>query len=269
MAAPKVLEILRLFTAEAPRWRVERIAQQLGISPSTAYRCVAELVRGSFLEPVAGGSYVLGPAFIDFDRRMRLGDPLLRAAAPHMVELSTALGPTTTTFLARYYRDCIMFVHIERGRGGPTTPDRGQQISLFTPAAASRAVLLALPDRVLRGLYQRHPLEIEAAGLGATAREFRAHLKRLRQVGWAHARSVMVTGHVGIAAPVAYDGVVRGSLGTSLPEPLTAADIDAIGRLVVREADRIAARLAADAPDAPRLLGRRAGTAVGAAPPAQ
>lgn len=267
MAVPKVLAILRLFTTSAPRWRVERIAQELAISPSTAYRCVAELVRAGFLEPVAGGHYVLGPAFIDYDLRMRQGDPLLRAAAPQMAELGAALGPTATVFLTRYYRDCVMFVHIERGRSTPPTHERGHQISLFSAAATARAVLQALPDRVLRGLYQRHPLEIGEAGLGKTPREFRAEVKRLRVAGWVHGPTVNVPDRVGIAAAVVYDGVVRGSLGAALPAPLAEREIEQIGSHLFKEANRIAAQLTADAPDVPRLLSRR-GSAMPPPPPA-
>ena len=128
MAAPKVLEILLLFTVDAPRWRVERIAARLGVSTSTAYRCVADLARAGFLQPVSGGAYVLGPAFTELDLRMRLSDPLMRAARPHMAQLRDVLGGETTTALARYYQDRVMFVHIDRARDTPNTPVRGQQI---------------------------------------------------------------------------------------------------------------------------------------------
>ncbi|HET9023116.1 MAG TPA: helix-turn-helix domain-containing protein, partial [Burkholderiaceae bacterium] len=226
MAAPKVLEILLLFTVDAPRWRVERIASRMGVSTSTVYRCVAELVRAGFLQPVSGGAYVLGPAFIEYDLRMRLSDPLLRAARPSLQQLRAVLGAETTTALARYYRDRVMFVHIERARDVPNTPGRGQQISLFSPAAIARAMLCALPDRVLRGLYQRHASDIAAEGLGDDPREFRAHIKALRERGWATARSAVVCGRVGIAAPVVCEGTVRGSMGVSLPEPLADSEFE-------------------------------------------
>jgi len=180
MAAPKVLEILQLFTVDTPRWRVDRIAAAMGVSTSTAYRCVAELVRGGFLQPVSGGAYVLGPAFTEFDLRMRLSDPLLRAAGSHMRQLPAILGPQTTTVLARYYRDRVMFAQIERGRDAPSSHGRGQQISLFSAAAMSRAVLFALPDRVLRALYQSHAAEIAQSGLATNQREFRERIKALR-----------------------------------------------------------------------------------------
>jgi DNA-binding IclR family transcriptional regulator len=257
MGVPKVLEILQLFTTDSPRWRVDRIAERLRVSPSTAYRCVAELVRAGFLQPVSGGAYLLGPGFIEFDRRMRLSDPLLRAATPHMRELHAQLGESSTVVLSRYYRDCVMFVHLEPAPGTPGGFVRGQQISLFSPAAMARAVLFALPDRVLRGLYERHPVEISAAGLGETPREFRAMVKAQRERGWASARSVVVPGRAGVAAPVVSDGAVRGSLGASLPEPLTDRDIEKVARMVVHEARKVAAQLDKDAPDVPRLLGRR------------
>ncbi|MGZ8254978.1 MAG: IclR family transcriptional regulator [Burkholderiaceae bacterium] len=257
MAGPKVLEILQLFTVNAPRWRVERIADQMQVSTSTAYRCVAELVRVGFLQPVSGGAYVLGPAFTEFDLRMRLSDPLLRAAGPHMRRLHEVLGPQTTTVLARYYRDCVMFAHIERGRDAPSSHGRGQQISLFSRAAMARAVLFALPDRLLRALYQTHAAEIAASGLGDDQREFRGRIKALRECGWTSAKSVVVPGRVGIGAPVVCDGIVRGSMGVSLPEPLEDSEVERVGLIVMRQADLVGAELSRDAPDVPRLLGRR------------
>jgi DNA-binding IclR family transcriptional regulator len=257
MAAPKVLEILQLFTVDAPRWRVERIAARLGVSTSTAYRCVADLARAGFVQPVSGGAYVLGPAFTELDLRMRLSDPLMRAARPHMAQLRDELGAETTTALARYYQDRVMFVHLDRARDTPNTPVRGQQISLFSPAAIARAMLFALPDRVLRTLYQRHAADVAAQGIGDDAREFRAHIKALRERGWAAADSAVVKGRVGIAAPVVCEGAVRGSLGVSLPGPLSDREVERIGAIVVQHANLAGAQLHADEPDVPRLLSRR------------
>jgi len=260
MAAPKVLEVLQLFTVDAPRWRVERIAARMGVSTSTAYRCVADLVRTGLLQPVSGGAYVLGPAFTELDLRMRLSDPLLRAARPHMAQLHDVLGRESTTALARYYQDRVMFVHLDRARDVPNAPVRGQQISLFSPAAIARAMLFALPDRVLRTLYQRHAAEVAAQGLGDDAREFRAHIKALRERGWATADSAVVAGRVGIAAPVVCDGTVRGSMGVSLPGPLSDREIERFGAIVVQQANLVGAQLHKDEPDVPRLLSRRPST---------
>lgn len=256
MAAPKMLEVLQLFTVDTPRWRVEHIAERMMVSSSTAYRCVAELVRAGFLQPVSGGAYVLGPAFSEYDLRMRLSDPLLRAARPHLLHLHALLAPHATTVLARYYRDCVMFADIERGGDGPSSHGRGQQIPLFSAAAMARAVLFALPDRVLRGLYQRHAAEIGESGLGTSARDFRAGIKAMRERGFTFAKSVVVPGRVGIGAPVVCEGMVRGSMGVSLPEPIADSEVERVGALVMKEAAKVGAELSKDAADIPRLLGR-------------
>ena len=262
MAAPKVLEILLLFTVDAPRWRVYRIAARMGVSTSTAYRCVAELVRMGFLQPVSGGAYVLGPVFTEFDLRMRLSDPLLRAVRPQIEPLRTALGRDTTIAIARYYREKVMFVHLERSRDIPHAPSRGQQMSLFSPAAIARAVLFALPDRVLRVLYQRHGPELAAHGLGDASREFRSHIRALRERGWTMARSAVVAGRVGIAAPVVCEGAVRGSLGVSFPEPFPDSEVERVGSIVVHHANLAGAQMRKDEPDVPRLMSRAAATTI-------
>jgi DNA-binding IclR family transcriptional regulator len=258
MAFPKVLEVLQLFAGEAPRWRVERIAQRMGISSSTAYRCVAELVRMGFLEPVAGGAYVLGPAFIEFDRRMRLSDPLLRAALPRMRRIGLEIGPTATTVLSRFYRDRVIFVHIEAGRDAPPfSYERGQAITLLSPGPAARAVLTALPDRALRALYRARAQEIAAAGLGETARDFKATVRKWSASGWVSGPSTLRPDRFGIGAPVVASGAVVGSLTTSLPAPASRAEVERVGALVMHEANGIGAAMADDEAETSRLLGRR------------
>lgn len=259
MGAPKVLEVLQLFTAKEPRWRVERIADWLGVSQSTAYRCVRELVRAGFLEPVSGGTYVLGPAFIEFDLRLRTSDPLLKVAVPRMKRLGETAGATASVVLCRYYRDRVMFVHIECGADAPLgSYERGQPISLFSRSPTSRAVLRALSDRVLRRLYRQHAEEIADAGLGSTPQQFRAAIKALRSTPWVQGRSLIVPGRVAVAAPVIADGAVLGSLVISLPEHATPVQMMALGERVARDAAAIGETLGQDPAEAPRLLGRRA-----------
>jgi uncharacterized protein YcsI (UPF0317 family) len=62
---------------------------------------------------------------------------------------------------------------------------------------------------------------------------------------------------VGIAAPVVCAGAVRGSLGVSLPGPLSDREVERIGAIVVQHANLAGAQLHADEPDVPRLLSRR------------
>jgi DNA-binding IclR family transcriptional regulator len=177
-----------------------------------------------------------------------------------MAQLRDALGRDSAIALARCYQDRVVFVHFDRARDIPTAPVRGEQISLFSPAAVARAILFALPDRVLRTLYQRHAADIAAQGLGDDARTFRANVKALRERGWVTADSAIVRGRVVVAAPVVCDGTVRGSMGVSLPAPLPDREIERIGAIVVQRASLVAAQLREDEPDVPRLLSRRPST---------
>jgi hypothetical protein len=69
-----------------------------------------------------------------------------------------------------------------------------------------------------------------------------------------------VKGRVGIAAPVVCEGAVRGSMGVSLPAPLSDREIERIGAIVVKHANLAGAQLREDEPDVPRLLSRRSST---------
>ena len=63
------------------------MTRTLGISVSTVYRHVRELVGAGFLDPVTGAGYAFGPAFIRYDRVLRQSDPLIQLAAPVMAGL--------------------------------------------------------------------------------------------------------------------------------------------------------------------------------------
>jgi hypothetical protein len=66
--------------AGADELTLQEAADALGVHYMTAYRYVRSLVGAGLLDPVDGqGGYVLGPAVIEFDRTIRLSDPVLRA----------------------------------------------------------------------------------------------------------------------------------------------------------------------------------------------
>jgi len=73
----------------------------------------------------------------------------------------------------------------------------------------------------------------------------------------------VVPGRTAIGAPVICEGIVRGSMGVSLPEPISDTEIALVGEIVKNQAALIGAELGRDAPDAPRLLGRRSTPSAG------
>ena len=64
----RLLGILQLFENHRSVWTVDEISQALGMSVSTAYRHVRDLVKAGFVNPVTGAGYSLGPGFIRYDR---------------------------------------------------------------------------------------------------------------------------------------------------------------------------------------------------------
>jgi len=207
-----ILSTLQLFDTGPPVWTVEQIASALAVSVSTAYRTVRELTQAGFLDPVSGAGYVLGPAFIRFDRVIRQSDPLVHVATPVMDRLLEETSQEATVLLCRRFKDCIMSVHIVEGREPhlPASYERGAAMPLFIGAPA-KVILSFLPDRVLRGLYLRNEATLHASGIDSWQR-FKAQLKPVRKAGFAMTVAEISEGRIGIAAPILREGLATASL---------------------------------------------------------
>lgn len=221
MAGPdRTVGVLRLFTLEKPAWTVEETAAALCVSVSSAYRYVATLTEAGFLTPASTGRYMLGPAFIQYDRQIQLTDPLLHAAEPVMNELVTYAPDGTTVVLCRAYGDIVLCVHQVLGRGPQplVSYQRGRPMPLFR-GATSKIILAHLQPRQLRRLYAEQSDDIAAAELGADLASFKRALAALRKEGFAVTHQELDPGRVGIAAPIlAADRRVLGSLSFIVAE---------------------------------------------------
>ena len=111
--ADKVLSVLALFTLERPEWTVEEAATELQLPISTAYRYFRSLSVAGLIVGFTLGRYVLGPAVTQFDRQMRLHDPLITKAQPVMKRLARLAPDHGVVLLCRLYRDQVMCVHQE------------------------------------------------------------------------------------------------------------------------------------------------------------
>jgi DNA-binding IclR family transcriptional regulator len=247
MAGPdRAVGVLRLFTLEKPAWTVEETAKALGVSVSSAYRYVATLSEAGFLTPASTGRYMLGPAFIQYDRQIQLTDPLLRAAEPIMGELVAYAPDGTTLVLCRVFGDVVLCVHQVLGRGPQplVSYQRGRPMPLFR-GATSKIILAYLQPHHLRRLHAEQGDEIEAAGLGADFPSFKQALAVLRKAGHAVTRHELDPGRVGIAAPIlGADRRVLGSLSFIVAEAKLDKRLqDSLTALVVGGAHDIEAAL--------------------------
>ncbi len=219
-SADRLLGILRLFTVAKPVWTVEDAAKELGVSLSQTYRYFNSLVKAGLLDSAVGvACFTLGPAFLEYDRQIRLCDPMLTAARQIMDEIARHAPEAATVLLCRRYHDRVMCVHQVVGPAAPTAVpyQRGRPMPILH-GAASKAILAHLSSRHLKRLFRDHQDEIAKAGLGTSWEGFRNGLGRIRRQGYAHSVAEVEPGGAGISAPVFDEkGVVMGSLGFALP----------------------------------------------------
>lgn len=206
--------LLRLFTADQPAWSVPAMAERLGAPASSVYRTVRELTAAGFLEPSSAASYRLGAAFIEYDRLLRLTDPLVRAGLPVLRDVVGEAHLPCVALLARLYNEEVMCVADERAPGTSFTSsyERGRPMPL-TKGATSKAILASVAPRQLNRLVG--PREESAA--------LRDELSGVRKAGYCYATAEIDVGLAGIAAPIA---VPERGVIASLTLVLQAEDLD-------------------------------------------
>ncbi len=247
----RVLGILDLFTSDTPVWTVDMLVEHLGLARATVYRYVRTLCDAGFLAPVSGAGYVLGPRFIEFDRNIRLADPLLQIVPPVMAELRDIVQGGQ--LLCAFYGLRVLSVLQDKTDPNITmSMERGRPFPLFK-GSPSRVILANLPTRQLRNLALNHQKEIEAAGLGSNWNEFRDGLRAIRRQGYL-AASDIDKALVGISAPIFQaPGAVMASLClVRRRENATPDDIAFLGDVAIKAAQRISRELQAFRPAHPQ-----------------
>ena len=241
--ANRLLAILSLFTLEKSEWTVEEAAQEIGVSTSTAYRYFRDLSKVGLLDPFQSGKYILGPAVIENDRKIRLTDPLIKVGRPAMQRLIARSGGVGVALLCRIYRNCVICVHQEMGTFPENTVgyERGRPMPMFR-GASSKVIFANLPTRTARWFFNEYGKEIAAAGLGSDWETIKVNLRRIRKADVHITRGEVDKGHLGIAAPVfGRDRIVIGSITMAILEedatPEFIANLSALVHAAAREID--------------------------------
>lgn len=261
----RVLGVLALFSLEEAEWTVEDAAKRLDLTVSTAYRYFRSLAGAGLIVALATGRYVLGPAIIQYDRQIRLQDPLTVAAQPVMRRLTRKLPAHALTLLCRLFRSQVICVHQEAVRQlkYAVSYERGRPMPLFR-GAASKIILANMELRAVRALYREEPSRFSQAGLGKDWHEVKWWLRNLRSANASVTEGEVDSGMCGISVPVFESaGVIVGSLSVVAPvRHIRASSVSKMIMLLRTAAEEIARRLPPADPDkrparkgAPRIAG--------------
>lgn len=196
----RYLDIVNLFDETKSNWTISEIAYSLDVPTSTVYRTVRELLVAEMLEQSTEAHYRLGAAFIEFDRRVRRTDRLIRLSDGILHDVAMQVQVPCAVVLARLYGDTVMCVADTRPRGGDirTSYERGRPQPLMR-GATSKMILAQLPSRRLNRLLV--PSDSPGSA-GSTILSLRKELAMARRVGYVITRGEVDPGLVGIAAPV-------------------------------------------------------------------
>jgi len=249
----RILSIPRLFTEDRPVWTVEEMAQQLRLPISTTYRYFQSLIRFEYLDEAPGQGYCLGPAFIEFERSIRVSDPMSRAAGPVMSTLAAGMPPGALLILCRVYRKKVMCIHQQAVApvDAVISYERGKPMPIFR-GATSKVILAHLPWRQQKREYDGNAQALSQAGLGADWKSFSSGLRDIRKQGYCISRGEVDPGRMGIAAPLFNpDGKVAHSLSAVVwQDGVDDARAHSLAGLVVDAASRISRALAHASPGA-------------------
>jgi DNA-binding IclR family transcriptional regulator len=216
----RVLEVLQLFTMDAPEWSIDAAAQKLGLTQSTAYVYFRDLVEAALLVKSRTGFYSMGPAVIVYDRLTRKTDPLIAHAQPLMRDLIASSGVEGVALLCRLFRMTVLCVaqEVTGNADFAVSYERGRPMPLFR-GAASKAILAHVERRKLRRYFYEFSADIAQAELGRSWAEFKASLRRIRAANFCITRGELDAGAVGISAPVfSSEGEILGSLSLVVSE---------------------------------------------------
>jgi DNA-binding IclR family transcriptional regulator len=180
------------------------------------------MVEAGMLEATVESRYRLGAFFIEYYRRIRLNDPLVRSGAKFLEPMMQQSGLPCTVILARLYGNAVMCVAESRARGAKfnTSYELGRPMPILS-GATSKAVLSTMMPRIARSFLQKE-VNIAPGHLVALEKE----LSALRKSGICETHGEVDSNLVGIAAPVRNDRLgVHASLSLIMESHMLTDDL--------------------------------------------
>ncbi|MGO2511874.1 IclR family transcriptional regulator [Marinomonas polaris] len=207
----RMLRILDLFTQEKPIWSVDDICTEFDYTRSTGYRYTKELADAGLLFQTGKSNYSLGSRIIQWDRQLRLSDPLVRLSKD-IEQQPYELEGKQAWLVCRLFKDQVVCVYHFGNLETSLSYSRGIPRPLFS-GATSKAILAFLPNAQHMRLFVENPSEIEQSHLGTNWKDFRANLQKIRDDGYALSISEVDKTVFGLAVPIlSQDGKIQASI---------------------------------------------------------
>lgn len=195
----RMLAVLDLFNGAQGALDADQIASGLGLTRTTGYRYLRELVQAGLLANNAG-NYSLGARIIHFDYLIRQSDPLLQLGLAPLRGLVAETGGKG--LLASLFDDKIVNIHEEPGERAMTLSfGRGQLLPTFR-SATSRAIISVLPRQRLKRICTRHEDDPDLRALAADWKGLLRFLRIINEQGYVVSRGELDADYIGIAAPI-------------------------------------------------------------------
>ncbi len=213
----RALSIIDLFSPDRSSWTVEEAARELNLSESTAYRYFRSLSASGLIFSVRPGQYLLGPGIIQYERRLRISDPLSRHARPVLRDLAAQYSMPGVVFISRIFREHVMSMFEAQLSKIPMdiSYDRGRLMPLFAGAPAL-AILAYTPIRTVQRMFTLRSERGAPRNDIDVWLQLKRQMRRIRQVGYSIDRSQIDPG-------ISYISVALGGQNNDIVGSLTLA----------------------------------------------
>jgi IclR family pca regulon transcriptional regulator len=243
------LAILSSFSADRQLIGVSEIAQELGLTRSTAHRYIATLARLGYLQQdAATRRYGLGPRVVDLGFTAINSMELRHVAAPHLQRLCDETGHTVNLAIL----DDVDIVYVERCRASRRNQnqiDLDLHVGSRLPAyctSMGKVLLAFLPDRERDEILERTTLVQRGPNTFTTKSGLLAELRRIRDSGIAVNNEELAYGLRSVAVPVfSASGEAVAALNLAAHRTMASLDdlIARLGPIMQRTAAAISTQL--------------------------
>jgi len=243
------LAILSSFSADRRLIGVSEVAQELGLSRSTAHRYIATLARLGYLyQDPTTRKYVLGPRVLELGFTAINSMELRDVAAPNLRRLCDETGHTVNMAIL----DDVDIVYIERFRASRRNQDAidldlhvGSRLPAYC-TSMGKVLLAFLPDVERDEVLKRITFARRGPNTLTSRTALLAELERVRGSGIAVNNEELAYGLRSVAVPViAADGAAVAAVNLAAHRTMASLDdlVARIGPLMQRTAAEISAQL--------------------------